>query len=130
MELQAVTASAALGITRIVIAFFMLGLYLTARRDPCTGYWTISSVLAGIGSGTPVYGAVGAFGIWFASKGRIAHTGLLERRDGDWLITIEANTSPTAAVGSAADRDGQGVYRKRRHWRTVHSTRDWLAGLE
>lgn len=66
MELQAVTASAALGITRIVIAFFMLGLYLTARRDPCTGYWTISSVLAGIGSGTPVYGAVGAFGIWFA----------------------------------------------------------------
>lgn len=67
-----------------------------------------------------------AFGIWFSSKGRIAHTGLVERRDGSYLITIEGNTSSTAAVGSAADREGQGVYRKRRHWRTVHSTRDWL----
>lgn len=68
-----------------------------------------------------------AFGIWFPAKGRIAHTGLLERRDGANLITIEANTSANAASGSAADRDGQGVYRKRRHWRTVHSTRDWLS---
>jgi hypothetical protein len=67
-----------------------------------------------------------AFGIWFSSKGRIAHTGLVESRNGSNLITIEANTSANAAVGSAADRDGQGVYRKRRHWRTVHTTKDWI----
>lgn len=67
-----------------------------------------------------------AFGIWFRSKGRIAHTGLVEKRDGSNFVTIEGNTSSNAAVGSAADREGQGVYRKRRHWRTIHSTRDWL----
>lgn len=66
MELQAVTASAAVGITRIVIALFMFGLYLAARRDACTGYWTISSILVGVGSTTPLYGAVGPFTIWFA----------------------------------------------------------------
>jgi hypothetical protein len=68
-----------------------------------------------------------AFGIYFASKKRIAHTGLVERKDGVNFITLEANTSPEAASGSAADRDGGGVWRKRRHWRTVHSTKDWLA---
>ncbi len=66
------------------------------------------------------------FGIYFPSKGRIAHTGLVERREGGNLVTIEANTSGNAASGSAADRDGQGVFRKRRPWRTVHSTRDWI----
>lgn len=67
------------------------------------------------------------FGIWFQSKKRIAHTGLIEARKGDYLVTIEGNTSPSAASGSAADREGQGVHRKRRHWRTVHSLRDWLS---
>lgn len=66
------------------------------------------------------------FGIHFANLKRIGHTGLLESFDGTNFITIEANTSANAAVGSAADRDGQGVFRKRRHWRTVHSTRDWI----
>lgn len=66
------------------------------------------------------------FGIWFASKGRIAHTGLVESFDGATFITIEANTSPTAKSGSAADRDGGGVWRKRRPRLTVHSTRDWI----
>lgn len=68
-----------------------------------------------------------AFGIWFASKKRIAHTGLIESREGNYLITIEGNTSSNAAVGSAADREGHGVYRKRRHLRTVHSAHDWLS---
>lgn len=67
-----------------------------------------------------------AFGIHFRSKGRIAHTGLVEYFNGTNFITIEANTSANAAVGSAADRDGQGVYRKRRHWRTVRTTKDWI----
>lgn len=67
-----------------------------------------------------------AFGIHFRSKGRIAHTGLVESFNGTNFITIEANTSANAAVGSAADRDGQGVYRKRRHWRTVRTVKDWI----
>jgi hypothetical protein len=91
--------------------------------------WSPDHVKGGvrIAENTVVLGGE-AFGIWFSSKGRIAHTGLLESRDGANLITIEANTSASAAVGSAADRDGQGVYRKRRHWRTVHSMKDWIGG--
>ena len=53
MELQAVTASAATGLTLITIALFMLGMYLTARRDLCTGYWAIASVLMAVGSLSP-----------------------------------------------------------------------------
>ncbi|MEN3977028.1 GGDEF domain-containing protein [Emcibacter sp. SYSU 3D8] len=68
MELQAVTASAAIGITRVTIALFMLGMYMTARRDKCTAYWAVSSILMGIGSTTPLYGAASdPLGMWFAS---------------------------------------------------------------
>jgi hypothetical protein len=74
---------------------------------------------------SPILGGE-AFGIYFPAKGRIAHTGLAARRDGSNIVTVEANTSGNAASGSAADRDGQGVFSKRRHWRTVHSTTDWL----
>lgn len=67
MELQAVTASTAIGMTRVVIALFLFGLYLTARRDACTGYWAISAILVGAGSTTPLYaGEADAFAIWFA----------------------------------------------------------------
>jgi diguanylate cyclase (GGDEF)-like protein len=75
MELQAVTASAATGLTLITIALFMLGMYLTARRDLCTGYWAIASVLMAIGSLSPfpLYGTpYGLAGIWFSSVTVIA----------------------------------------------------------
>jgi hypothetical protein len=49
------------------------------------------------------------FGIFFPSKGRIAHTGLVERRAGsESIITIEGNTN------GGGSRDGDGVYRRRR----------------
>lgn len=67
-----------------------------------------------------------AFGIYFPAKGRIAHTGLVERREGNFLVTIEANTSASAASGSAADREGEGVFRKRRHIQTVRLVKAWL----
>ncbi len=54
------------------------------------------------------------FGIFYPLKGRIAHVGLIQSKRGNFLLTIEANTSPDAAMGSAADRDGQGVYGRRR----------------
>lgn len=67
MELQAVTASTAVGMTRVVVALFLFGLYLTARRDACTGYWAISAILVGAGSTTPLYtGEADALSIWFA----------------------------------------------------------------
>lgn len=68
-----------------------------------------------------------AFGIWFASQGRVAHTGLVrEWQDNGVVITIEANTSPSAAVGSVSDRDGDGVWSKRRLRSQIHSVRNWI----
>ena len=62
------------------------------------------------------------FGIWFPTLKRIAHVGLAEKRDGDWLISIEGNTN------SAGSRAGDGVYRKRRPVRTIYVIADWLKG--
>jgi hypothetical protein len=54
------------------------------------------------------------FGIYFQSKKRVAHVGLVDRVKGSYVMTVEANTSPDAVAGSNADRDGQGVYARRR----------------
>jgi len=76
----------------------------------------------GKGGKTPLPGD--AFGIWFSNKGRVAHTGLIEKW-GDAVVTIEGNTGPTGSVGEA-DRNGDGSYRKRRLPRQIHSVRDWI----
>jgi len=67
-----------------------------------------------------------AWGIYFASKGRVAHTGLVWAWGNKAVKTIEANTSPDAAVGSAADRDGDGVWSKWRLKSQIYSVRNWL----
>ncbi|MBB4106678.1 peptidoglycan-binding protein [Pedobacter zeae] len=59
------------------------------------------------------------FGIYFNQLKRIAHCGFAERRDGDWLITIEGNTN------MAGSREGDGVYRKRRALKAVKYFADW-----
>lgn len=65
------------------------------------------------------------FGIFFPSKKRVAHTGLI-RKWGAAVVTIEGNTAPEATPGSAADRDGGGIWSKRRLPRQIHSVRDWI----
>ncbi len=67
-----------------------------------------------------------AFGVWFTNKGRVAHTGLVEIWDVSTAVTLEGNTSPSAEFGSSSDRDGDGVWRKRRLVRQMHSARNWL----
>ncbi len=62
------------------------------------------------------------FGIWFPTMQRIAHVGLAEKQEGDWLISIEGNTN---VIGS---REGDGVYRKRRPVKTIYAIADWLKG--
>lgn len=66
------------------------------------------------------------FGIYFASKGRVAHVGLVRQWGRQSVVTVEANTSPEAAAGSAADRDGGGIWSKRRLIRQVYASRNWL----
>lgn len=54
------------------------------------------------------------FAIYFADKGRIAHTGFIDSWDGTWLITVEGNTN------TQGSREGDGVYRKRRTVKSIY----------
>lgn len=60
-----------------------------------------------------------AFGVYFQSLGRVAHTGLVEKIDGKMAVTIEGNTNDDGS------REGDGVYRKRRPLDTILAKR-WL----
>lgn len=66
------------------------------------------------------------FGIWFPSKGRVAHTGMIESWGEVSAITVEGNTSPSVEFGSAKDRDGDGIWRKRRFKAEIYAVRNWL----
>jgi hypothetical protein len=67
-----------------------------------------------------------AFGIWFSSKNRVAHTGLVEKW-GNSVTTVEGNTGPSGTVpGSAGDREGDGSYKKFRLKSQIYSTKDWI----
>jgi hypothetical protein len=66
------------------------------------------------------------FGIYFPSKGRVAHTGLVWVWGKTYVRTIEANTSPDAAAGSEADRNGDGVWSKYRRISTIYATKSFL----
>lgn len=59
------------------------------------------------------------FGIYFPSLKRIAHCGFVESVKNDWIGTIEANTS------IAGSREGDGVYRRMRHKRSVYRYAKW-----
>lgn len=59
-------------------------------------------------------------GIYFPEKRRIAHVGLIEKVDGNWIVSIEGNTN---LKGS---REGDGVYRKRRPMKSIHKISDWV----
>lgn len=64
------------------------------------------------------------FGIYFESKGRVAHTGMIEKWS-DSVLTIEGNTGATGSIGEA-DRNGDGCYRKRRLKRQIYASRNWF----
>lgn len=55
---------------------------------------------------------------------------IVERVQGDFLMGIEGNTNVGGRRVTAhprnADRDGDGVYRRTRHKRTISRYADWL----
>lgn len=61
------------------------------------------------------------FGIYFNSLKRIAHCGLIEQVTEKYIIGIEGNTNDEGA------REGDGVYRKRRHKNEIRYFADWLS---
>lgn len=68
--------------------------------------------------GTPQKGDV--FGIYFSSKKRVAHVGLILDWSGDYVVTIEGNTN------EAGSREGDGVYKKRRLKRQIYAVSSWI----
>jgi hypothetical protein len=60
-------------------------------------------------------------GIYFTAYGRIAHVGLISKQDGDWVTSIEGNTNITGS------REGDGVYLKKRHIKTIYRIADWTS---
>ncbi|MNL08697.1 hypothetical protein D3C87_1294310 [compost metagenome] len=59
-------------------------------------------------------------GIYIPDLKRIGHCGIIERLQGDWCFSIEGNTS------LAGSREGDGVYRRVRHKRSIHCYADWI----
>lgn len=66
----------------------------------------------------PKYGDL--IGIWFENKGRLAHIGFYDSEDDTYYYTVEGNTN------EAGSREGDGVYRKKRLKRQVHSISNWI----
>jgi LysM repeat protein len=66
----------------------------------------------------PKYGDL--IGIWFNSKNRLAHIGFYDGENRNFYFTVEGNTN------IAGSREGDGVYRKRRIKRQVHSISSWV----
>jgi hypothetical protein len=60
------------------------------------------------------------YGIYFTRLGRVGHCGIIERLQGDFIVGIEGNTNVRGS------RDGDGVYRRIRHIRTIRYFSDWI----
>jgi hypothetical protein len=59
-------------------------------------------------------------GIYSIKLKRIAHAGIVERRQNNWIISVEGNTNTNGS------RDGDGVYRKWRHIKNIAKFADWV----
>ena len=73
------------------------------------GFWIPISSEAGR---SPQVGDLALF--YFASKNRVAHIGIVIEVHPWGVWTVEGNTGPEA--GDGVNRDGDGVYKKRRDW--------------
>lgn len=60
------------------------------------------------------------FGVYFPELKRIAHVGLVEKIKDDWIYSIEGNSNNNGG------RNGDGVYQRLRHKRTIYRYANWL----
>jgi hypothetical protein len=59
-------------------------------------------------------------GFYYPELGRVAHVGMIETVQHHWAVTIEGNTNVSGS------REGEGIYRKRRHLKSVYRMADWI----
>ena len=78
-------------------------------------FWTVVG-LPGLGS---IVLEFKSLQLW-QQLGLIVHCGLIETIRNDWIYGIEANTN------LAGSREGEGVYRRARHVRTISKFADWV----
>lgn len=101
------------------------GLHDIAPRSALASAWVRNPTWTRANGGsTPL--PADTWGIYFSSKKRVAHTGIVEKWGNQIVVTIEANTSPDAVAGSEADRNGDGVWRKRRLIKQIYAARNWI----
>lgn len=62
------------------------------------------------------------FSIWFANLGRVAHVGFVTGLDGNYINTVEGNTS------GPGSREGDGVYARRRQLSKIHAITNYIHG--
>lgn len=67
-----------------------------------------------------VGGPADVIGVWFSSKNRIAHVGVIEDVSDSYVMTIEGNTN------DAGGREGDRVMRKKRFKRQIYSVSSWV----
>jgi hypothetical protein len=60
------------------------------------------------------------FGLYFPEKGRVAHTGFVDKWGDTYAITTEGNTN------EAGSREGDGVYHKRRLKRSIYVVASYI----
>lgn len=58
--------------------------------------------------------------VYFPKLKRIGHVGIIVKMDGEWCSSIEGNTN------GQGSREGDGVYIKRRHAKTIYRIADWV----
>lgn len=60
------------------------------------------------------------FSIWFANLGRVGHVGFVTGLDGNYINTVEGNTS------GPGSREGDGVYARRRQLSKIHAVTNYI----
>lgn len=114
---------------RLLMAALALGLSIPKTFTPraytpdwkswaiANGYWTPVAVAQAAPLHTVQVGDFAMF--YFAAEGRIGHIGEVVAVH-DWGVeTVEGNTGPDA--GASVERNGDGVYKKKRTWSQLGS---------
>jgi hypothetical protein len=103
---------------QVEIATARAELVSVSRTAPRNDVNSTSSLRGRMTKQSQVRGLV--FGIYFPELKRIGHCGFVEEVRGEWVQTIEGNTSPNGG------REGIGVFRRLRHKKTICKYSNWL----
>lgn len=63
------------------------------------------------------------FSLYYSNLKRIGHTGFIEKEDGDFVITMEANTNDG---GTRDSNKGDSIMRKRRSKKSIYRVANWV----